>query len=64
MELLNFAYDIVASAVEAVGGRYILIECHDDEKLVQFYLDNGFEVLSRIPDEDKKMVQMLRRFEF
>ena len=63
MELLNFAYDIVASAVEAVGGRYILIECHDDEKLVQFYLDNGFEVLSRIPDEDKKMVQMLRRFE-
>ena len=54
----------MASAVEAVGGRYILIECHDDEKLVQFYLDNGFEVLSRIPDEDKKMVQMLRRFEF
>ena len=62
-ELLNFAYDIIASAVEAVGGRYILIECHDNEKLVQFYLDNDFEVLSRIPDEDKKMVQMLRRFE-
>ena len=53
----------MASAVEAVGGRYILIECRDDEKLVQFYLDNDFEVLSRIPDEDKKMVQMLRRFE-
>ena len=63
IELLNFAYDIIASAVEAVGGRYILIECHDNEKLVQFYLDNDFEVLSRIPDEDKKMVQMLRRFE-
>lgn len=63
VELLNFAYDIIASAVEAVGGRYILIECHDNEKLVQFYLDNDFEVLSRIPDEDKKMVQMLRRFE-
>ena len=60
---MNFAYDIIASAVEAVGGRYILIECHDNEKLVQFYLDNDFEVLSRIPDEDKKMVQMLRRFE-
>ena len=42
---------------------YILIECHDNEKLVQFYLDNDFEVLSRILDEDKKMVQMLRRFE-
>lgn len=63
IELLNFAYDIIASAVEAVGGRYILIECQDVEKLVQFYLQNDFEVLSRIPDEDKKMVQMIRKFE-
>jgi len=61
LELLNFAYDIIASAVEAVGGRYILIECHDHNKLIQFYLDNDFTEISRIPDEGKTMVQMIRK---
>lgn len=44
-DLIQIACDIIAAAVEAVGGRYIMIECHDDEKLLQFYSDNQFKEL-------------------
>ena len=62
-ELLDFAYRIIAVAVEVVGGRYILIECHDNKKLIEFYSSNGFSEISRIADQDKKMVQMIRKIE-
>ena len=60
-ELLNFAYDIIAISVDAVGGRNILVECHNNKKLVQFYLDNEFYKISQIPDENQTMIQMIRR---
>ena len=60
-ELLNFAYDIIAISVDAVGGRNILIECHNDKKLVQFYLYNEFYRISQMPDENQSMIQMIRR---
>ena len=60
-ELLNFAYDIIAISVDAVGGRNILVECHNNQKLVQFYLDNEFYKISQMPDETQTMIQMIRR---
>ena len=60
-ELLNFAYDIIAISVDAVGGRNILVECHNNKKLVQFYLDNEFYKISQMPDENQTMIQMIRR---
>ena len=60
-ELLQFANDIIAASVEAVGGRYVMIECHDDTKLVNFYTDNDFKEIARIPDEGNPMVQMIRK---
>ena len=59
-ELLDFAYDIIDTAVEAVGGRYILIECNDNNKLIKFYQENNFSEINRINYEDKAMVQMIR----
>ncbi len=38
-EILSIAYSIIGEAVKAVGGRNILIECRNTEKLVKFYLD-------------------------
>lgn len=35
--LIEFASDVIAASVEAVGGRYMMIECHDNEKLIHFY---------------------------
>ena len=60
-DLLNFAYDIIAISVDAVGGRNILVECRNNKKLIQFYLDNGFDKISQVPDESHTMIQMIRR---
>ena len=60
-DLLKFAYDMIAISVDAVGGRNILVECHNNKKLLQFYLDNGFNTISKMPDESQSMIQMIRR---
>lgn len=61
-ELLQLACDVIAASVEAVGGRYIMIECKDNIKLTDFYSKNGFKEIARIPDSDEPMVQMVRKF--
>ena len=60
-DLLGVAFDIIASATEAVGGRYMMIECRNEEKLLKFYADNSFSEIDRLPDEDIPMVQMIRK---
>lgn len=39
----------------------MMIECRDNEKLINFYKDNGYEEISRIPDSEHVMVQMIRK---
>ena len=63
-ELLNFAYNLIGEAVKLVGGRNILVECRNNEKLIKFYLDNGFDKVSEVSDENQSMIQMIRRIEF
>ena len=58
--LLQIAYDVIA-AVDAVGGRYMMIECREEKKLVDFYLSNGFEEIQRSSDGNHTMVQMIRK---
>ena len=60
-ELLNFAYKTIGEVVKLVGGRNILVECHNNKKLMQFYLDNGFYKVSQVPYESQSMVQLIRR---
>jgi hypothetical protein len=55
------AFDIIASATEAVGGRYMMIECRNEAKLLKFYGDNSFSEIDHIPDDDVPMVQMIRK---
>ena len=59
-ELLKYAMQIIASAAQYAGGRYVLIECHDDPHLRKFYTDNDFAEFDEIPDADTPMVQMIR----
>ena len=60
-DLLQVAYDVIAAAVDAVGGRYMMIECREEKKLVDFYLSNGFEEIQRSSDGNHIMVQMIRK---
>lgn len=59
--LISYALDVIADAVEAVGGRFVMIECHDDKHLLKFYSDQDFKEIARNPDNGKPMVQMIRR---
>ena len=38
-----------------------MIECHEEQKLMDFYSANGFEEISRVADENRPMVQMIRK---
>ena len=58
-ELINFAKSIILAAVNAVGGRYMLIECKDEPKLIDFYHSNGFQEISRQEVDGHIMVQMI-----
>lgn len=60
-ELITFAQDVISTAVDAVGGRYMMIECRDNEKLIRFYRNNGFDEIARVPDNEQPMVQMIKR---
>lgn len=60
-ELINLACSIIDNSVDAVGGRIILVECHPNQKLINFYKHNGFSEIARIPDDQKPMVQMIKR---
>lgn len=60
-QLISLANDVIATSVEAVGGRYIMIECHDEQKLIEFYKKNYFNEIARIPDASQPMVQMIRK---
>lgn len=59
--LVDHAFDIIQASVNVVGGRYVLIECHEKDKLIRFYRENQFSEFSRIPDADRSMVQMIRK---
>lgn len=59
-KLLGYALQVIASAARFVGGRYVLIECHDDPHLRKFYTDNSFVEFDKIPDDNVPMVQMIR----
>ena len=59
--LLQYAYDVIATAVDAVGGRYMMIECQNELKLIEFYTENGFQEVNRSNDGPRQMVQMIRK---
>lgn len=61
IELLKAALDVVRIAHGAVGGRYVMIECHDNKNLLEFYSNNGFKVFKKDTNNDN-MVQMIKAF--
>lgn len=60
-DLIDFSYGVISEAVSAVGGRYMMIECRDNDKLIKFYHSNMFEEISREDDGELSMVQMIRK---
>lgn len=49
---------MILKAQYTVGGRIVLVECIDNDKLINFYKENGFEVINK-----DSMVQLIRIIE-
>lgn len=62
-ELIEYANYIIQTAVQRVGGRYMMIECQDDEHLKEFYQKNNFVEFGESVYNDDNIVQMIRRLQ-
>jgi len=60
-ELLIWSLSVIKDAVNAVGGRYVVIECHNNPELIDFYKRNGFEWFDNTSFDGIPMIQMVRR---
>ena len=45
--LLKFACDKIKEIQNMIGGRHVFLECEDNEKLKEFYENNGFECFGK-----------------
>ncbi len=61
LQLIDIASAHIASAVQEVGGRFVMIECKNDNNLIDFYTRNGFEEISTSMDGSYEMIQMIRK---
>lgn len=59
-ELIDYALTIIQYAETLVGGRFVMIECRNTPKLLDFYAENRFKKFDEFPHEDSPMVQMVR----
>ena len=58
-DLLDICMDFIYQVHILIGGRYVLIECLDIDKVVGFYRENNFEVLQL--DKCDNYLQMVRK---
>jgi len=59
-EIIEFAYSYVREASTIVGGRIILIELKNNDKLIKFYENNGFVLLPNKTENEEDLLQMVR----
>lgn len=54
--LYDHVFPLVTQALNAAGGRIVLVECRSEPRLIEFYLRNGFEFLQ----QDDDLTQLVR----
>ena len=47
-DLLQMAYDVIAAAVDAVGGRYMMIECREEKNWSTFIWQMDLKKFSEV----------------
>ena len=63
MQLLTLAYDSLMEAKKIVNVRYVWLECEDNEKLLSFYKNFGFEEIKNFISENelKNLIMKLKK---
>lgn len=59
--IMDAAMSIITASFNGVGGRWVIIECHNTQPLIDFYEKNAFRFIMERPSEDVPMVQMIRK---
>lgn len=59
IKILEEAFKVLDEANKSVGGRYVMVECHNNQKLLDFYQTNGFKIFSGDTDGEG-MIQLIR----
>jgi hypothetical protein len=54
-ELVETALELIDELFEKLGGRFVLVECEDDSKLIQFYERLDFKII-----QEQGLVQLYR----
>jgi len=52
--ILQYSMGIIRKAFNSVGGRVVLVECNNNEKLLDFYTSNDFTFL-----QEEDLVQLI-----
>ncbi len=57
-EILDYAYLVIDDIYERIGGRIILVECEEIQKLIELYEKNGFMLLQK-QNEFNQMIRFI-----
>lgn len=59
-EILNYALKYIVDTKSIIGGRIVLIEVKNNDKLLKFYNNNDFILLKNKTENEEKLLQMIR----
>ena len=60
-ELISWAESVIKEAFKHVGGRIILLECENREKLIKFYRSCGYTLLPKSVDDSTNLIQFVKK---
>ena len=60
-QLIRIACEVIEDAFSSVGGRHILVECKEDDKLIEFYEKNQFSRFATVTSGNKTIIQLIRK---
>lgn len=59
-EILKYACNFIEEASDIVAGRIILVELKNNQKLINFYINNGFSLLDNNTKNEEDLLQMIK----
>jgi hypothetical protein len=59
-ELIDYAMNFLEKGHDLVGGRFVRVDCREDERLIRFYEENEFMRVQM--NDESGLLQMVRFF--
>ena len=59
-DIIKYAQQYLKSVSNMIGGRIILVELKNNQKLINFYINNGFSLLDNNTKNEEDLLQMIK----